>query len=939
MEKSGALRLGAALVSVLLVSCGGGASPPPVRPAPLAQAPAPQLQVAAADASTTALRAYQAFYNAAPGFGEYATLLGQAGGGSAALATQFAADFANYPDTTFSTMVLANMGVTAQSVNPNSYNILYSALVAYFGAYPSSARGQIVANLIGILVGLESDVTWGSAARAFNTRVTSNRTYSTNTSNTSASSCAASVTTGYGAGIESTIPSAGTCGRSAFAGAPSPGDQGGDGSGVGGVGGGAGVGGGFGKVLGGLMQVTDLSDGTLIGEALTDSTNGLVTVRTFNRTGPFLLTLRGRAGARYFDEGRNTLVDFPAGTVMHALVDRWDEHVGVSPLTEAAFRYALNNYKRTPSAIRAGITPLAADGDLRGLTVQQVQAANEVVRTAVNVRYVDSYTLASAKALPTPIDASSNASTVKNSRYGVSAIVNGGLVKSSQRFNPSLATPALSFAEEFARDLTDGRLDGYALDGTPAATTRTYAATRLPDWSQAAAEQLAATVGSALVPTAKSIIDVVYRMEYYNTIPLVADSSVSDARNIVIDTALLLADGTVTLFRTTNGSTITRIDNFATNVKRLFHFSTPNLRQTALPITAASDRIAQQAYMLKNDGTVWAWGSAVYCISSVFLSGTAAEQSAQIAASQFRLPGSTGDSIPSPIQVQGLSNITDMAVGKYNENWIARDANGDVFVWGRDQFGGAVYRQTPASGTGLLQTRDYMRTIFGTTVTTQSQANLNTYRVVPACIAPVRQVTPLPKADSVAASVNAQFVLTTDGRVFGWGSGYEAGFGFADASTFNTDQAVFNLNQQFTARNLNLPGVVRQLNSVKASGAAADTIYAATLTDEVYVWGGSTAAGTSPRTYSQAFGRAAPLYRDIGADIATGSNILLRDTGIIDFGNPGGGTTFIFVPSLIRVLKPVADRTWLFAKDGRIYEMDASRAPVDITPGLRAGSK
>ena len=93
------------------------------------------------------------------------------------------------------------------------------------------------------------------------------------------------------------------------------------------------------------MRVIDLSDGTFIGEAVTDPTLGQVTVKTCTRAGPFLLTLEGKTGAKYFDEGLNQLADFGPGQTLHALVDKWDEHVGVSPLTEAAYRYALNNFK------------------------------------------------------------------------------------------------------------------------------------------------------------------------------------------------------------------------------------------------------------------------------------------------------------------------------------------------------------------------------------------------------------------------------------------------------------------------------------------------------------------------------------------------------------------------------------------------------------------
>jgi hypothetical protein len=111
---------------------------------------------------------------------------------------------------------------------------------------------------------------------------------------------------------------------------------------AGGGDGGAGAGAGEGKVLGGLMTATRIFDGTPLGSALTDSVNGLVTVRICPGDLPILLTLTGQPGAKYFDEGTNQMSDFGPGQVLHVLVDSLDENIGASPLTDA-YRYALNN--------------------------------------------------------------------------------------------------------------------------------------------------------------------------------------------------------------------------------------------------------------------------------------------------------------------------------------------------------------------------------------------------------------------------------------------------------------------------------------------------------------------------------------------------------------------------------------------------------------------
>src|SRR4029450_12732417 len=100
----------------------------------------------------------------------------------------------------------------------------------------------------------------------------------------------------------------------------------------------AGAGAGEGKVLGGLMTMTRLSDGLVLGSAVTDNSRGLVNIKPCRADFPILLTLTGQAGAKYFDEGTLQLTDFGPSKILHALIDSFDENVGVSPLTEAAYR-------------------------------------------------------------------------------------------------------------------------------------------------------------------------------------------------------------------------------------------------------------------------------------------------------------------------------------------------------------------------------------------------------------------------------------------------------------------------------------------------------------------------------------------------------------------------------------------------------------------------
>lgn len=308
---------------------------------------------------------------------------------------------------------------------------------------------------------------------------------------TAANSCTSTQGGSFGEGVggSGSGDGGGSGGSGGSGGGGSGGSGGGGDGGSGGGGGGdggAGAGGGEGKVVNALMTVTRLSDGAVLGSALTDPQRGLVTIRPRASDGPVLLTLTGRAGAQYYDEGLDRLVDFGPGQVLHALVDRFDENIGVSPLTESAYRYALNNFRSRAAGTVSGGAAARSAAELTGLTAEQVRAANEAVRTAINATLEPQLQLASVKSLPTPVDTSSPENALPANRYGVAATVLGGLAKAAAKRRPSTATsttpPALGVTEQLARDLTDGKVDGAAADNTPAAAAETayYDAKTLP---------------------------------------------------------------------------------------------------------------------------------------------------------------------------------------------------------------------------------------------------------------------------------------------------------------------------------------------------------------------------------------------------------------------------------------------------------------------------
>lgn len=265
-----------------------------------------------------------------------------------------------------------------------------------------------------------------------------------------------------------------------------PGGSGGEGGGSGGDGGGAGGGAGLGKVLGGAVRVISLVDKRLIGEATTDATTGLFTVRTCRSPEPLLITLKGQAQAKYYDEGRNELVDFGPEHELHVLVDQLDENIGVSAFTEAAYRYVINHPPNSDPDRPQPLRRTLPESELQ-LTAQQVREANAMVMNEVNRILPAHYQMQSIKSLPTPIDASdlhsSTGAISTVGRYGQATVITGAFAWMAAQFNRNSTRPALDAMEYFARDMTDGVLNGFSMYGQPASLDSqgpAYDATNIP---------------------------------------------------------------------------------------------------------------------------------------------------------------------------------------------------------------------------------------------------------------------------------------------------------------------------------------------------------------------------------------------------------------------------------------------------------------------------
>ena len=499
------------------------------------------------------------------------------------------------------------------------------------------------------------------------------------------------------------------------------GGSGGTGDGGGDGGGSAGVGGSEGKVLGARLRVIRLADGVLLGEGMTDSTRGLSTVKWCPQDLPVLLEMQGAPGARYFDEAVNDLVPFPVAQKLRALVDRFDENVGVSSLTEAAYVYAMNNIANGSAPVAAGTRALVTEGVPLRMSAAQVRQVNAKVLAEVNRRFTDRLQQVSMKALATPIDQRSGSNALPKNRYGRMAALTGGFAKLARGYNAGSAAPALSFSKQLARDFSDGVIDDYALDGAPAAASGqlTYKGTEASaNWTLgqgALGLQFGKT--TTLLDGEPYIDDRFVWLQY-------ADSCATGWGETRIGHYYLSTIGTVTLVESRAPAGGCIWDPGTTSSSRLDFLS--GVRKLA------GSTVGDRLFAITLEGDVFGWG----------LNGCARVGNGVVA-----------DVITSePVKVAGIGRVIDI-VATYGTN-IALTADGEVYSWGGNH-------------NGLLGQGD---------LDTEPLCNDRLFGIRPPQYQPVRVIGSPRKlaglSDIVAISGSSSFVtaVRADGKVFQWGS-------------------------------------------------------------------------------------------------------------------------------------------------------------------------
>ncbi len=687
-----------------------------------------------------------------------------------------------------------------------------------------------------------------------------------------------------------------------------------DGPGGGGDGGGdaagsAGVGGGLGKVLGAKVEVFRLADGLRFGdqEVFTDKETGLVTIQTCDVKEPMLIILKGVEGATYYDEGKNALLPFGPEQEIHALVSEVDGNIGVSALTEAAYRYAINNFLADPKAIANGSNPQLKTTDLKALsklTAQQMALANQAVLKEVNRVLPANYALTSITALPTPLGLDNQrADLIPENRYGQAAVVTGAFSWMADKFRIGNSRPTLDMIEEFSRDLTDGQLNSRALDGSVASFVQsaTYDSVNIPIHLNVGANYIGDQFSSTIWRNAAKYVDVTAFNE-------------NQSCNTTWNRFALTKQGTIELNRQRYkkhadpanyecievGSPMpdpefTKIAG--TNIKEIF-----------------TSHESGGGFFVKDDGGVFSWGNST-C-------------------------GQLGDGEwvgirYEPMAIRGLKNVTSLASGQGFS--IARDNNGDVYSWGSSKFGVLGLGEDPKIPNAVPCTDlRFGTTTFDAAVTPQRIPGLSN----------ITQV--------VVAHFSRVFAIDNLGQIYNWGFGCgRQGHRIEDGGTNDWIGTPQRLNQPTAVRAIAAKN--QGCFAVKADGSLVGWGFYNGIKSEGRIFDdgqwfgdGQTTAKVQPTTL--------PGLSDV-REIASDKNYfyalkadgtLWRWGGIL--GEPATivkkPTQIVGIPSLIpgqevrfRHIKSDPDGARLFAQDGRIFAvkvgfkntLDSDKIVVDAT--------
>jgi hypothetical protein len=527
-----------------------------------------------------------------------------------------------------------------------------------------------------------------------------------------------------------------------------------------GVGGDGGVGGGDGPggdgSLGQFFSTTvtvERADGSVLGSTKTGAASGAFTMVTCGYTGPLKITMTGTAGSTYFDEGLGQSVSFE-GETMRAVIDSATKNVGITPFTEAAYRYLVTKLNTT-----------GATGTAAWANAAKINEANGLILRVVNRYLPKELFLSDITRMPAVVGPTTTSGSIPDTANGIYGLAVAALAIQTKGYNPSIAKPGLASLKQLADDLADGSLDrnvgstGQAVSDAPGAA---YSVDSLGASVAASAGQLAKQTGVAsLAGRVFTVTRVVWKAvgtSYFNSLPslpnigrysyvdLMSDGSVrvihpltnavladsfdvskspflspsvgAQARIVKLtggDPLILALDVSGTLYAA--GEAGPRQGNGIAGDQPLFH-TVPSTWGGAR-VSSISHNGGDEAFARTSDGRIWGWGF-----------------------NNFGQMGALNADTSVPVSIFPAEPIF-VSVNMSGASMFAIKFDGTVWSWGRNFITSNSTYGRLGRGTGALQFTNQLA-----------------------------QVTGLANIVSVVPSAKAIFALSGSGEVFGWGQNF-----------------------------------------------------------------------------------------------------------------------------------------------------------------------
>ncbi|MFK7964072.1 MAG: hypothetical protein AB8C46_08900 [Burkholderiaceae bacterium] len=267
----------------------------------------------------------------------------------------------------------------------------------------------------------------------------------------------------------------------------------GDGAG-GGDGGGEGDGNGsLGQFFGAIVVVKN-RDLDVLGQAVVDE-KGEVNVAIGKCEEAVEIAFVGADGATYYDEATGQREPFPAGSELRSRIDKFGKNFSVTPYTEAAVR--LMDSAGSGALSVSGVSKASGEIDSLGwleewstaiatkaisskagqqFDGQAVRMANQRIGEVMTDQVPGIYRPRKSDGTFGVLDITAAATALNDTNFkipgtlrdnvvGHRGAVVAGLIESGGDFLINESRPAVIVAEQFAADLSDGKLDLHSLDG------------------------------------------------------------------------------------------------------------------------------------------------------------------------------------------------------------------------------------------------------------------------------------------------------------------------------------------------------------------------------------------------------------------------------------------------------------------------------------------